>query len=178
MTLGDISDVFAYIESLWPSQIKEPQRLAMRPTLERLNMNAYQARAALSEVVCTHKGYITPAHIIERMKAVAYANTPTDQYSKRAEERARIAAERADHEAEIAEDDRRLLAWVETLDQSDVDAMVEWTKRHHPLAYTAFVSNAARGRDAGPLQLADARTSRMFRYALSFANREMAGGAV
>lgn len=135
MNKPDIDSTLAEIESLWPGKITDSHHKAMRPALERMPINYAQARAALGDLCCTFKGYIQPAHIVERLRGVAFENMPEHARSRRSDEqRARVESQN-EHAAIVAQDNARAEAWVRALQPEDFEDLMLYIRHRAPFAF-------------------------------------------
>lgn len=127
MTHNEISEVINHVEELWPGRIKTAHREACFQSWLRLPCCADGARVALNALAVEFKGYVTVAHITDRVKSCCYGGVASeDKRSLRQTEHEALRQADSEHLIEVERDDADTVRWMAGLDQQDIDTIVEY----------------------------------------------------
>jgi len=169
MTETDIRETLAHLDGLWPGKFNEAQLRAISDNIRPVQIDSAQAGAALNHLAASFKGYLTPAHVADRLPQV---NNNTH------DPRSAASVQRENHRTMEAEKDRRAdyddggsLRWVESLSDADIERLNEYARERAPMLAQAAKSTVDRrkrteviseGRQVG-VSRADLRKNRAFR---------------
>jgi len=129
MTHDDINAVLAHADELWPRRITGAHREACYQAWERIPCHADGARVALNALAVEFKGYVTVAHITERVRSAAYGSASDEKTTRRQEEQDARRQADMEHQAIVERDDAATVHWLAGLDQEDIDELVRYILR-------------------------------------------------
>lgn len=123
MITADIDSTLRVIDDLWPDRFAAIHNEGLRNQLAGIRCDSAQARVALQQVWAEKGRYAEPARMLEALRNIGRSQVSAPD--PKVEWRARQAAA----ESEAQRDDRLTLAWLDALDQQDIDTLAAHVMR-------------------------------------------------